>query len=141
MLAISERDFLLGHSSKCLLHMRSYVGPLIITGLFSDSLVSLYKPMAPYIISGLYPYTNKKTLNRRDLILGVIANYQKKKKTIKWWWFFSFLFRYINCKVGNLCIINKVYKDDSSFQYIHTRLCKCMYIYGFRISLYSSINM
>ena len=63
--------------------MRSYIGPLIITGLFSDSLVSLYKPMAPYIISGLYPYTNKKTLNRRDLILGVIANYQKKKKTNK----------------------------------------------------------
>ena len=29
--------------------------------------------------------------------------------------FFSFLFCYINCKVGNLCIPNIVYKDDKFF--------------------------
>ena len=65
----------------------------------------------------------------------MIANYQKIKIKIKikWWWFFSFLFRYTDCKVGNLCILNKVYKDDSSFQYMHTHthVCVnvCMYIY------------
>ena len=31
MLVISERDFLLGHSSKCLLPTRPYAGPLLVT--------------------------------------------------------------------------------------------------------------
>ena len=73
--------------------------------------------------------TNKKTLNRRDLILGVIASYYKKYNKMVVIFFFSFLFCYINCKVGNLCILNKVYKDDKFFSiYTHTCLCKCMYV-------------
>ena len=51
--------------------------------------------------------------------------------------FFSFLFCYINCKVGNLCILNKVYKDDKFFS-IYTHVCVnvCIYICVQNFSLF-----